>query len=163
MDSYRIPYSIPIFLMSRCGEYCFEYGFRNPAYEYWYAHPVTSQNLFELYGSDNRRKTTLLRPELFSTTPSYIKYNLYLSSTKIRENPFFLRFGAIRSFLFQYYFPQIPAWDLQLLCLQVFFRYQSQSPLIFLFNTLHNPSQINCQYLNNFLNSFFLNKKARFD
>lgn len=64
MDSYHFLYSIPIFPMSRCVELCFEYGFRNPVYEYWYAHPVASQNLSELYGSDSRRKTALLRPEL---------------------------------------------------------------------------------------------------
>jgi hypothetical protein len=91
MDSYHFLYSIPIFPMSRCVELCFEYGFRNPDYEYWYAHPVASQNLSELYGSDSRRKTALLRPELCSTSPSYIKYNLYLSSNKIRKYPCFLR------------------------------------------------------------------------
>ena len=90
-DTYRIPYSIPIFLTSRYGELRFEHEFLNPGYWYWYDHSALSQNLSELYGSESRRKTTLLRPELFSTTPSYIKYNLYLSSTKIRENPFFLR------------------------------------------------------------------------
>lgn len=86
MDSFQFLYSIPIFPMSRCVESCFEHGFRNPADKYCYAHPAASQNLSELYGSDSRRKTTSLRPELYSTTPSYIKHNLCLSSNKIRKN-----------------------------------------------------------------------------
>ena len=64
MDSYHFLYSIPIFPMSRFVEFCFEYGFHNQVYEYRNAHPATSQNLSELYGSDSRRKTALLRPEL---------------------------------------------------------------------------------------------------
>ena len=111
MDSYQFLYSIPIFLMSQCGELCIEHGFHNPADKYWYAHPVASQNLPELYGSDSRRKTTLLRPELCSSTPSYIKYNLYLSSNKTRGNPCFLRLGTIWSFLFQYYVPKKACFD----------------------------------------------------
>ena len=47
-DTHRIPYSIPIFLMSQSGELGFEYEFRNPAYWYWYALGVVGQDLFEL-------------------------------------------------------------------------------------------------------------------
>ena len=103
MDSSQFLYSIPIFLMSRYGELCFEHEFRNPADKYWYVHPLVSQDLSELYRCCTREKTALLRPELYSTSPSYIKYNLYSSSDKFRKNCCFLGLRDI---------PEISIWGI---------------------------------------------------